>query len=213
MATRGYAADRPLTAALFGRVMFLVALTCGPAAVGAYAGRDLGGPSWFMAWIAACACFIGLNFAAARAPGLALALLLAAGFLLGLSIGATLDWFVTNEPQAVYQAAGATALTVTGLGAYGYATRRDLSYLYRGLFWALLGLIAFGVVLIFVNIPGGSTIYALAGIAIFSGYTIVDFNRLRRAGRDEAIPLAAGIFLDVFNLFLLFLQLFGGSRN
>jgi FtsH-binding integral membrane protein len=60
-----------------------------------------------------------------------------------------------------------------------------------------------------VNIPGGSTIYALAGIAIFSGYTIVDFNRLRRAGRDEAIPLAAGIFLDIFNLFLLFLQLFG----
>jgi modulator of FtsH protease len=210
MASRGYAAERPATGALFGQVMFLVALTCGTAALGAYAGRDLGGASWFLPWIGALACFIGLNFAAARAPALALVLLLAAGFLLGLSVGATLNWFAENEPQAVWQAAGATGLTVAGLGTYGYATRRDLSGLYRGLFWALLALIAFGVVLIFVNIPGGSTIYALAGIAIFSGYTIVDFNRLRRAGRDEAIPLAAGIFLDVFNLFLLFLQLFGG---
>jgi FtsH-binding integral membrane protein len=31
-----------------------------------------------------------------------------------------------------------------------------------------------------------------------------------RAGKDEAIPLAASIFLDVFNIFLFFLQLFGG---
>ena len=58
-----------------------------------------------------------------------------------------------------------------------------------------------------------SRAYALAGIAIFSGYTLVDFNRLRRSSADQAIPIAAGIFLDVFNLFLLFLQLFGSGRN
>ena len=40
----------------------------------------------------------------------------------------------------------------------------------------------------------------------------MDFNRLRRAGNDEVIPLAAGIFLDVFNIFLLFLRLFAGNR-
>ena len=39
----------------------------------------------------------------------------------------------------------------------------------------------------------------------------MDFNRLRRAGKDEAIPLAAGIFLDVLNVFLLFLRLFARS--
>ncbi len=66
--------------------------------------------------------------------------------------------------------------------------------------------------IVLFNIEGASTIYALAGIAIFAGYTLVDFNRLRRAGRGEAVPLAAGIFLDVLNLFLLFLQLFGSNR-
>src|SRR3954453_2002945 len=198
MATRGYAAERPATGALFGQVMFLVALACGTAALGAYAGRDLGGATWFLTWIAAFACFIGLNFVAARSPGLALVLLLAAGFLLGLSVGATLDWFVQNDPSAVYQAAGATGLTVAAMGTYGYATRRDLSYLYRGLFWALLALIVFGFVIVLFRIDGAQTIYALAGIAIFSAYTLVDFNRLRRAGKEEAIPLAAAIFLDVF---------------
>ena len=38
---------------------------------------------------------------------------------------------------------------------------------------------------------------------------MIDFNRLRRAGSDEAIPLAAGIFLDVLNIFLFFLRIFG----
>ena len=72
----------------------------------------------------------------------------------------------------------------------------------------LLGLILFGVVLVFVNLPGAAIIYALLGLAIFGLYVLVDFNRLRRAGREEAIPLAAGIFLDVFNIFLFFLRVF-----
>ena len=33
--------------------------------------------------------------------------------------------------------------------------------------------------------------------------TIFDFNRLRRASADGAVPIAASIFLDIFNVFLL----------
>jgi modulator of FtsH protease len=35
---------------------------------------------------------------------------------------------------------------------------------------------------------------------------------MRRAGMEEVVPLAAGIFLDVLNIFLFFLRIFGG-RN
>lgn len=199
--------------ALFGRVMGLVAITCGFAALGAWAGRDLTGLWWLVPWLGALVCVVGLNVAARRAPALAVALLFGLGFLLGLAVGVTVVWYAENEPTVVWQAAGATGLTVAAMGTWGYATRRDLSYLYRTLFWCLLALIAFGLVIVLFGIEGASTIYALGGIAIFAGYTLVDFNRLRRAGRDEAVPLAAGIFLDVFNLFLFFLQLFGGSRN
>jgi len=41
---------------------------------------------------------------------------------------------------------------------------------------------------------------------------VIDFNRLRRAGTDQAVPLAAGIFLDVLNIFLFFLRIFARSR-
>ena len=103
----------------------------------------------------------------------------------------------TFDPTAVRQAFGATALFVAALGAGGYAVRRDLSFLYRTAFVLLLALIGFGIVLIFVHIPGVYVAYSLAGLAIFGLYTVIDFNRLRRAGTGEAIPLAAGIFLDV----------------
>jgi FtsH-binding integral membrane protein len=64
-----------------------------------------------------------------------------------------------------------------------------------------------------VSIPGGNVIYAVAGLVIFGGFTIVDFNRLRRSTPDAAVPIAAGIFLDIFNVFLLVLDLFGGKRD
>ena len=81
------------------------------------------------------------------------------------------------------------------------------------LFWALLGLIGFGIVAIFVSIPNGNVIYAVAGLGIFGAFTIFDFNRLRRADANSAVGIAASIFLDVFNVFLLLLDLFGGQRD
>jgi len=198
---------------LFGRVMGLVALTVGFATLGAYLGRNLGGAGWFVAWLLALGCLLALNVANARGnQGLALALLFAFGLLLGASVATTVNYYATTDPTAVRQALAATALFVGGLGAGGYAVRRDLSFLYRLAFWLLLALIIAGLVLVFVNIPSLYTVYAVAGLAIFGLYTVIDFNRLRRAGTGEAIPLAAGIFLDILNVFLLFLRLFARSN-
>ena len=55
--------------------------------------------------------------------------------------------------RRVWQAGGSTALFIAGFGAAGYATRRDLSALARVCFFALIGLILFGIVLIFVQHP------------------------------------------------------------
>jgi modulator of FtsH protease len=199
--------------AVFGEVMGLVGLTCGFAAIGAYIGRDLTGLTVIVPWLVGFGCLFALNVAAARgAQTLAITLLFVVGLALGIAIGNTVHVYATTQPDAVYQAAGATGLFVGGLGAAGYATRRDLSFLYRGLFFALLALIGFGLLTIFISIPAGNVIYCVAGLVIFGLYTVVDFNRLRRAGKNETVPLAAGIFLDVLNVFLFFLSLFGG-RN
>jgi hypothetical protein len=52
------------TAALFGAVMALFALTVGFATLGVYLGRDSGGAAWFVAWLLSLGCLIGLNVAA-----------------------------------------------------------------------------------------------------------------------------------------------------
>jgi uncharacterized protein len=214
MSSAGYAQDVAVarTPALFGRVMALVALTVGFATLGAYLGRNLGGAGWFVSWLIALGCLIGLNVANSRGnTQLALGLLCAFGLLIGASVSTTVNYYATTDPTAVRQALGATALFIGALGAGGYAIRRDLSFLYRALFWALLALIIAGFVIVLARIPSGYTIYAVLGLVIFGLYTVVDFNRLRRAGTNEAIPLAAGIFLDILNVFLLFLRLFASE--
>jgi modulator of FtsH protease len=209
-ADRAYASPVPT---LFGRVMGLVALTVGFATLGVFIARSWGGAAWFIAWLLALGCLVGLNVANSRGnTGLAMTLLFAFGLLIGVSVSATVNYYSQTDPTAVRQAFGATALFVGGLGAGGYAIRRDLSYLYRVAFWLLIGLIVASIVLIFVRIDAAYTVFALVGLAVFGLYTVLDFNRLRRAGTNEAIPLAAGIFLDILNIFLFFLQLFGRSN-
>ena len=214
MSTPGYAVPVPRaraeSRAIFAEVMGLVAITCLFAAAGAYIGRDLTGAWWLVPWLMALGCIFGLNVANARGNRqLALVLLFGLGLLLGMSVGTTLNYYATTDPTALYQATAATGLFVGALGAGGYATRRDLSGLYRMAFWLLLGLIVFGIAIIFINIPGGSLIYSVLGLGIFGLYVVLDFNRLRRAGQEQVIPIAAGIFLDIFNIFLFFLRIFG----
>jgi FtsH-binding integral membrane protein len=200
--------------AVFGQVMGLISLTVGCAALGAYVGRDLAGGIGIALFIVALGCVVALNIASSRGhEQLAIGLLFGLGLLLGAAVGPVLAVYARTDPSALWQAIGATAAFVAVLGAYGYATRRDLSSWARTLFWALLGLIAFGIVLLFVSIPDSHIIYAALGLGIFGAFTIFDFNRLRRASAESAVPIAAGIFLDIFNVFLLVLELFGGGRE
>jgi len=200
------------SAGVFGQVMGLVAVTVGFFTLGAYLGRHFTGGASLVCFILGFVSIIGLNFAR-RSQGLSITMLFAAGLFLGLGLGGGLNDYAEVEPSVVWQAAGATALFVGGLGATGYAIRKDLSGGYRFLFVALLALIVFGFIGLLVSMPHASIIYAVAGLVIFGGYTVLDFNRMRRAGMEEVVPLAAGIFLDVLNIFLFFLRIFGGGRN
>ncbi len=199
-------------AGVFGQVMGLVAVTLGFFTLGSYLGRNFTSGTSIICFIGGFICIIGLN-AARRSEALSITLLFGAGVLLGMGLGGVLRAYAEAEPEAVWQAAGATTLFVAALGSAGYAIRKDLSGGYRLLFFLLLALIVFGLVTLFVSIPAGNVIYALLGLGVFGGYTLLDFNRMRRAGMQEAVPLAAGIFLDVINIFLFFLRLFGGGRN
>jgi len=51
----------------------------------------------------------------------------------------------------------------------------------------------------------------IVGLVVFGGFTVLDFNRLARTNMNMTVPIAASIFLDIFNIFLLLLRLFGGG--
>ena len=207
-------ATRDRTHTLFAQTMGYVAVTTGFFALGAYLGRNLSSGWAFVWYIVAFACLIAMNFTVRRSAGLSVVLLLAVGLGLGLALAPTLAYYASMNPQILWQAGGATALFMAGFGAAGYATRRDLSALARIAFFALIGLIIFGIVLIFVRIPHGELIYSVLGLVIFAGLTMFDFQRLRRSTDLDSAPLiAASIFLDALNVFLFFLRIFSRGNN
>ena len=199
---------------LFAQTMGYVAATAALFALGAYLGRNLPGGASIIFFIAAFASLIGMQFAASKSRQLTLGLLGTFGLLTGLALAPVLTVYAGMNPQALWQAGGATALFIAGFGAAGYATRRDLTAIARGGFWALLALIGFGIALIFVNIPGGALIYSVLGLVIFAGFTMFDFQRIRRSQDIRTAPLlAASIFLDILNVFLFLLQIFSGEER
>src|SRR5258708_3712682 len=100
-----------------------------------------------------------------------------------------------DQSRAVFgQVMGLVAITV-GFSALGAYIGRDLK--------GGVGLVMFI-----------SVFRRVLGLVLFGGFTIFDFNGLRRTDKTGAVPIAASIFLDIFNVFLFFLQLFGGGgRN
>jgi FtsH-binding integral membrane protein len=200
--------------ALFAQTMGYVALTAGLFALGAWLGRNLSGGVGIVAFIAAFVALIAMRFTARRSVQATVWLLAAFGLLIGLAVAPTVAYYGSMDPRALWEAGGATALFIAGFGAAGYATRRDLTALARACFWALLALIVFGIVLIFVNIPGAELVYSVLGLVIFAGFTMFDFQRLRTNTDTAAAPLlAASIFLDVLNVFLFFLEIFSGGER
>jgi len=199
---------------LFAQTMGYVAATAALFALGAWLGRNLTGGVGIVAFIAAFAALIAMRFAARRSVPLTIGLLAAFGLLIGLAVAPTIAYYGSMDPRALWQAGGATALFIAGFGAAGYATRRDLTVIVRACFWALVALIVFGIVLIFVHIPGGELVYSVLGLVIFAGFTMFDFQRLRTNTDTNTAPLlAASIFLDVLNVFLFFLEIFSGGER
>ena len=132
---------------MFGQVMGLVALTLGCLALGAYIGRDLSGGWGILFFIAGFRMRVERPQRRIRARERAAFdhAPLGLGLLLGLALGPVLE-LSQADPAAIWQAAGATGGFVASLGAAQLRDHRDLSSWYRVLFWALLGLIVFGLV-------------------------------------------------------------------
>jgi FtsH-binding integral membrane protein len=144
---------------------------------------------------------------------LSLGLFYAFAFCEGIGITPVVSFYLRVAPDVVFNAAVTTGLGMFALAAIVYATGLDLRR-YQGIFMlALLGLIVVGIISLFVHFIAPTT-YSWIVLLIFAGFTLIDFARIR-AGGDFYTPvqLATQIYLDVINIFLALLQIFGGRRN
>lgn len=86
---------------------------------------------------------------------------------------------------------------------------RDLGFLRGILFNALIVLIVYGLISIFMPLPS----IAIIGAIVFCGYIAFDMNRFKQIADsisdDEILNEVMNMYLNIINLFLYILKLFG----
>jgi FtsH-binding integral membrane protein len=142
---------------------------------------------------------------------------------MGMMLGSILDAYLARGLGGVVaNAALTTAAVALAAGAYGYTTKRNLSGMGGILFIGLIGVVIASVIGIFVQ---SSLLYigisAVAAV-LFTGFLVFDLNRVanaRGATEGQTILLAVSVYLNIVNLFLALLRIFGfasgggGGRN
>ncbi|MFF2532303.1 Bax inhibitor-1 family protein [Brevibacillus sp. NPDC058079] len=105
-----------------------------------------------------------------------------------------------------------TAIVFTALAVYGSISQKDFSYLGGILFAALIALIILSILNLFFPLgSAGIWVMTIAGILIFSGFVMYDFNMMKQQPlTEEDVPLMAlNLYLDFLNLFINILRFFG----
>jgi len=117
----------------------------------------------------------------------------------------------SNGPTILINALAATGFMAAAAAVFARATSWNLGVMSRGLFFALLGLIAMALLQIFI--PSLRTqqfelLISGAGVVIFALFTAFDMQRVQRLGKVGVSPfmLALSLYLDIFNLFLYLLR-------
>jgi FtsH-binding integral membrane protein len=118
-----------------------------------------------------------------------------------------------------------TAGTFAAMSVYGYTTRADLSRMGSFLMMGLIGIIIASLVNMFVASTALQFAISIIGVLVFVGLTAYDTQRIKgdymqyayAEGTDGAAKRsvydALSLYLNFINLFMLLLQLFGGSRS
>jgi FtsH-binding integral membrane protein len=210
----GYSPETAIGArpAVLGKVLGLLGFAFVFTAGGALIGRTLGPGGFLLAVIGSFGTLIALQFLRERSPW-NLALLYGFATFEGMLLGLILDAYVARGlGGVVLNAAGTTAAVTLAAGAYGYTTRRDLSGMRGILFVGLLGVIVASLVGIFVQLPLLYVAISAVAAVLFTGFLVFDLNRVanaRGATEGQVVLLAVSVYLDIINLFLALLRLFG----
>ncbi len=165
---------------------------------------------------------MGFGFNKLSAPALTFLFLFYAA-ITGISLSFILLVYTAGSVIGCF---GAAAAMFGIMAVMGYTTDKDLTAFGNILRMGVYGIVIAILINLLLNSPGLNYIISIVGVAVFTGLTAYDTQKLKRIGagleyegtsandtKKLAIMGALNLYLDFLNLFLMLLRLFGNRRD
>jgi modulator of FtsH protease len=158
------------------------------------------------------------GIAALRNSAWGVVAMLAFTFLMGWWLGPMLQYALrlSNGPQLIGLAAGATGVIFLALATYVTTTKRDFSFMGKFLFVGLILLLVASVANLFFQVPAASLTISAIAVILFAGYMLYDVSAIVNGGETNYIMATLRVYVDLYNMFVHLLNLllaFAGNRE
>lgn len=182
-------------------------------AVGAYVGVPMAGTiaaNFFPLLILEIGLLIGLHFVKHK-PGINLAVMFGFVFMTGLMLSPLLSHTLGMKGGGaiVGNAFTMTALVFGAMSFYAIKTTKDFSGYGKPLMIALVVIIAFSIINIFLGNPLMAVVISGAVVILFSFLVVYDTQNIIKGAYETPIDGAIALYLDFLNIFTSLLHLFG----
>jgi len=158
--------------------------------------------------------FFGLFFVTAKLKDSAwglVAIFALTGFM-GLTLGPILNHYLhafRNGHELIMMAFGSTAVIFLALSGYALTTKKDFSFLsgflFVGLIVALFGMLAAWL----FAIPALQLAISAVVVLLMAGYILYDTSNIVNGYETNYIMATIALYLDIYNMFVNLLALFG----
>ncbi|PNV82525.1 MAG: BAX inhibitor (BI)-1/YccA family protein [Sulfurimonas sp.] len=191
--------------------LFAASLMAG--AVGAYVGVPMAGTiaaNFFPLLILEIGLLIGLHFVKHK-PGINLAVMFGFVFMTGLMLAPLLSHTLglNSGGTIVGNAFAMTSLVFGAMSFYAIKTTKDFSGYGKPLMIALVVIIAFSIINIFLGNPLMAIAISGAVVLLFSILVVYDTQNIIKGAYETPIDGAIAIYLDFLNIFTSLLHLLG----
>ena len=161
--------------------------------------------------------YFGLLFLTARFRdrALGLAFVFALTGFIGYTLGPILNAYVglSNGPQLVMTALGATGAVFLGLSGYALTSRRDFSFMGSFLMVGILVAFLAGLGAIFFEMAALSLAVSAMFVLLMSGLILYETSNIVHGGETNYIMATVTLYVSIFNLFTSLLHLLGFTNS
>lgn len=150
-----------------------------------------------------------------RNSGLGLVMVFALTGFMGYTIGPILNMYLamSNGPQLVMMALGATAITFLTLSGYALISRHDFSFMRSFLLTGIIVGFLAGIGAYLFSVPGLALAVSAIFVVLMSGLILYETGNIIHGGETNYIMATVTLYVAIYNLFTSLLHLFTAFDN